>query len=264
MAAILASNSCYCPVIDLMNQGRVMDNLSFSSSISTKPFAKFERQICNPQLTEKFRFEVEMRQTESPPPRLGSTGRAVKMVPVSEVMKRRKLNGTKVEIVNGTKQVINGARIVKRDSSTALVKSPTSRKTDKLPPLEDLPVPPSDEGFSWANENYNNWQRTIDVWSFVLSLRVRVLFDNAKWAYLGGFTEDKQVSFLCCAYTCLLSTNLFHLQLCYIRYNYVRLSWVCFVFLAFLWSLLSRKAEGKKLLHGYGSVYCSLVQLLSN
>lgn len=59
--------------------------------------------------------------------------------------------------------------------------------------LEELKVLPSDEGFSWANENYSSWQRSIDVWSFVLSLRVRVLLDNAKWAYVGGFTEEKQV-----------------------------------------------------------------------
>ncbi|CBI28458.3 unnamed protein product, partial [Vitis vinifera] len=58
--------------------------------------------------------------------------------------------------------------------------------------MEELKVLPSDEGFSWANENYNSWQRSIDVWSFVISLRLRILLDNAKWAYLGGFTEDKQ------------------------------------------------------------------------
>jgi hypothetical protein len=42
-------------------------------------------------------------------------------------------------------------------------------------------------------DNYNSMQRSIDILSFVLSLRVRVLFDNAKWAYPGGFSEEKQV-----------------------------------------------------------------------
>ncbi|PWZ37242.1 S-adenosylmethionine carrier 1, chloroplastic/mitochondrial [Zea mays] len=41
-------------------------------------------------------------------------------------------------------------------------------------------------------DNYNSMQRSIDILSFVLSLRVRVLFDNAKWAYPGGFSEEKQ------------------------------------------------------------------------
>ena len=38
-------------------------------------------------------------------------------------------------------------------------------------------------------------QRSIDIWSSVLPLRVRVLFDNAKWAYPGGFSEEKEVYF---------------------------------------------------------------------
>ncbi|KDP29949.1 hypothetical protein JCGZ_18518 [Jatropha curcas] len=191
MAAILASQGCNCHV-DVMNQGRALENLSFSNSISN-PFAKFEKQRCNPQL-RNLRFQVEMRETESPASRLGANryGRAVKMVPASEVMKRKTPNGKEVKIVNGTKQVVNGASIIKRDSGAALVKTSKYRQTDKLPPLEELKVLPSDEGFSWANENYNNWRRTIDVWSFVLAFRVRVLFDNAKWAYVLGFTEDKQ------------------------------------------------------------------------
>ena len=116
------------------------------------------------------------------------------MVPTSEVMKRRTPSVDSGEIVNGTKRVVNGASIVKRESSAAaLVKSTKGRGTKELPPIEGLKVLPSDESFSWANENYNSVQRSIDVWSFVLSLRVRVLFDNAKWSYFDGFTEDKQV-----------------------------------------------------------------------
>ncbi|KAJ0113551.1 hypothetical protein Patl1_01815 [Pistacia atlantica] len=138
-----------------------MDNLSFSNSVS-----KFERQTCNPTTTSKyFQFQVEMRQTELPS-RLGTNGRPVKMVPTSE-----------------------------RKSTSALVRTPKRRDSDELPPVEGLKVLPSDESFSWANENYNSWQRTIDVWSFVTAFRLRILFDNAKWAYFGGYTEDKQLSF---------------------------------------------------------------------
>ena len=100
------------------------------------------------------------------------------------------------------KDIINGANLVRRQPSTpaAPLRKPKVRDYKQLdPPVEELKVLPSDEGFSWANENYNSLKRSADVWSFVLSLRVRVLLDNAKWAYLGGFTEDKQVG--CC---CLL------------------------------------------------------------
>uniref|UniRef100_A0A2C9UU49 ABC1 atypical kinase-like domain-containing protein n=1 Tax=Manihot esculenta TaxID=3983 RepID=A0A2C9UU49_MANES len=198
MAAILASHSCNCRNVDLMNQGRTLENLSFTTSISI-PFAKFEKPICKLH-SRNSKFQVQMRQTESPDSRSGDSGngRAIKMVPVSEVMKRKTPNGKEVNVVNGakqvngTKQAVNGVNIIKRESGAGLVKTSRYRQTNKFPPLEDSKVLPTDEGFSWANENYNNWQRTIDVWSFVLSLRIRVLFDNEKWAYLGGFTEEKQ------------------------------------------------------------------------
>ncbi|ESR61056.1 hypothetical protein CICLE_v10014451mg [Citrus x clementina] len=188
MAAILASQGCYCHNIDLINQGRDMDNLSFSSSISS-----FERKTCNPTLTNKaFQFHVEARQTESPS-RVGTNGRSVKMVPASEVVKRNNPpNGKVNKMVNGTKQVINVAGLAKKNSTSALVKALKGKGSNELPPVEELKVLPSDESFSWANDNYNSWQRIIDVWSFVLSLQIRILFDNAKWAYLGGFSEDKQ------------------------------------------------------------------------
>lgn len=192
MAAILASHSCYCRNVELMNQGRAVENLGFSSSISSENFSKFERPTCHlPMADKSFRFQVEMRKSESPVS-LGTNGRATKMVPTSEIVKNRTPPTKKVEIVNGSSRVVNGASIVKRDTASALVKAPKIKESRDLPPMEELKVLPSDEGFSWANENYNSWQRSIDVWSFVISLRLRILLDNAKWAYLGGFTEDKQ------------------------------------------------------------------------
>ncbi|BBG99887.1 Protein kinase superfamily protein, partial [Prunus dulcis] len=145
-----------------------------------------------PTRADKFlRFQVQMRKAESSS-RSGVNGRAVRMVPASEVVKRTTPSTNKIEIVNGTKQAVNGASLVRRNPTPALVKTQKSRPTKELPPMEELKVLPSDDGFSWANENYSSWQRSADVWSFVLSLRVRVLLDNAKWAYIGGFTEDKQ------------------------------------------------------------------------
>ena len=217
MAAILASHSCYC-CRELTDHGKQRENFSFSGSISGQNSWKYGRHLNYlPKTKEIHWFQVIMQQTESQV-KLGKNGRPIKMVPASEVMKRkppminntemlnrskRSVNGASVkrkeppvssEVANGTKTVINAVSkvngsLVKRDPALVTVKT---SKFDKLPPVEDLKVLPSDEGFGWASENYNSVQRTIDVWLFVLSLRVRVLLDNAKWTYVGGFTEDKQ------------------------------------------------------------------------
>lgn len=64
-----------------------------------------------------------------------------------------------------------------------------------LAPIEGgLKILPSDESFKWSNDNYNQTQRNIDVWSFVLTLRLRLYLIDAKWSYVGGFSEEKQVS----------------------------------------------------------------------
>lgn len=193
MAAILASHSCYCHDRESINQGRTLENISFSRSISVHQFLELDGPTWNLPRTGKFsKFRVEMRRTDSSS-RLVTNGRAVKMVPTSEAVKRQTPSTNNVDVVNGSRQVVNGANLVRRKPTPALVKTVTVGDSKELPPPEELKVLPSDESFSWANENYSSLQRTIDVWSFVLSLRIRVLLDNAKWAYLGGFTEDKQV-----------------------------------------------------------------------
>ncbi|TXG55552.1 hypothetical protein EZV62_020808 [Acer yangbiense] len=175
MAAMLASQGCYCPNSNLFNQGRTMDSLRFSSFR-----AKFESQICNPVMmrTKKsFRFHVKM-QTEIPSRIKGR--KTVKMVPTSE-------------IVNGTKQqTVHRTSLVKRNSNSALVRVPKDKHSKELPPLEELKVLPSDESFDWANENYSSWQRSIDVWTAVVSFQIRLVLIDAKWTYFGGFKEDKQ------------------------------------------------------------------------
>ncbi|RYR00813.1 hypothetical protein Ahy_B07g088924 isoform F [Arachis hypogaea] len=192
----MALHGCYCHHIKLTNHRRTPDSFSFSSSISNPKFPKNKRGQRDSSENDAYpRFLVVMRQTELPASnsKYGTNGKAVRMVPSSEVVKRSTLSDNKVKTVNGAKQKVNGAAtIVKRDVSPPLTKAVKSRTSQELPPLEELKVLPSDEGFSWANENYSSWQRSIDVWSFVISLRIRVLLDNAKWAYVGGFTEDKQ------------------------------------------------------------------------
>ncbi|KAF7827051.1 protein ACTIVITY OF BC1 COMPLEX KINASE 7, chloroplastic-like [Senna tora] len=178
----MALHGGYCNHVELISQGRTHESLGFSGSISIHKLSKIKKSTHDSARNHRFpSFLVEMRQTESPPSKYGTNGRAVKMIPATELVKRRKMSANMVETVNGSKQSVNGASMTMRSSNT-----------NELPPLEELKVLPSDEGFSWANENYNSVQRSIDVWSFVISLRLRILLDNAKWAYAGGFTEEKQ------------------------------------------------------------------------
>ncbi|XP_010486338.1 PREDICTED: uncharacterized protein LOC104764496 [Camelina sativa] len=188
MAALLASQSCCYG----SETARTTKAIGFSSSLENL----FTGEAVQCYGSKSKRFRIEMRQSGTPS-KVGINGRAVKMVPASEVMKRKD-GVNNVNKVNGSaEKVVNGASLVSirnsNGASTNLVKVPKKQPESYLPPpVEGVRVLPSDEGFSWANENYSAFQRSIDVWSFVLSLRIRVLFDNAKWSYIGGFTEDKQ------------------------------------------------------------------------
>ncbi|KAK4492911.1 hypothetical protein RD792_000238 [Penstemon davidsonii] len=184
MASILASHSYCYRIVEPMKNGKLGEDLTFSSSVRKPNYSTLDNDSRTRVKTRKpHKFQVEMQQTELPP-KLGTNGRAIKLVPTTEVRKKMSLSTNPSKIVNGSAKNVNGTRVVKGGSLV---------KRDGLPPIEGLKVLPSDEGFSWANENYNSAQRTIDVWSFVLSLRVRVLLDNAKWSYIGGFTEEKHV-----------------------------------------------------------------------
>ncbi|CAO2814300.1 unnamed protein product [Amaranthus hypochondriacus] len=207
MAAILASQSCNCGNLKSFQQRIAIDDLGSSCSISGIRLPKFEQRVFNlAAYGQGIRFELETRHTRKPTS-LGNDKRSTKMLSTDEVMNNngRTMNGTKQNIngaskvsinntrtVNGTKSNINGVSIVKREFASSLVERPKFQENEGLPPLEEPRVMPSDAGFSWANDNYNSVQRSIDVWSFVLSLRVRVLLENAKWSYVGGFDEEKQ------------------------------------------------------------------------
>ncbi|XP_073035630.1 protein ACTIVITY OF BC1 COMPLEX KINASE 7, chloroplastic isoform X2 [Primulina eburnea] len=191
MAAILASHSCCCGIGELKNNGRV-DNLNFFGSASNHSESKFEENAYKlVKIDKHHKFQAEMQRKELPT-KSGSNRRAIKMVPTTDHRKNMLSSASTSDVVNGSVKtingvnVVNGSSLVKRDSTLPLAKS------TGLPPIEGMKVLPNDEGFSWANENYNSIQRSIDVWFFVISLRVRVLLDNAKWTYIGGFTEDKQ------------------------------------------------------------------------
>lgn len=55
-----------------------------------------------------------------------------------------------------------------------------------------MPQIPLDNDFRWARDNYNSTQRSIDIWSFIISLRVKLYLLDQKWSYLGGWTEEKK------------------------------------------------------------------------
>jgi hypothetical protein len=86
---------------------------------------------------------------------------------------------------SSTGMVISSAR-----AKTKLVQAPIDVSISK----DSVRVLPSDEGFSWSKESYSATQRQIDIWSFVLALRARIWLLDVKWTYIGGFTEDQQVS----------------------------------------------------------------------
>lgn len=206
----------------------MVPDLSFSASISNMKLPRYGTSLNGPSLVKRSpMFRAEARSAESE--KYGTNGRAIKMVPTTELMRSKGggrvraetvngspngvvngstkaaingspkavVNGSTKEVINGSpKVVVNGTSLVKGSKMSALVKTQKQMRAKDDPFEEELKVLPSDEGFSWAKDNYSSLQRSVDIWSFVLSLRIRVLFDNAKWAYAGGFSEEKQVQFL--------------------------------------------------------------------
>ncbi|CAA0837048.1 Protein kinase superfamily protein [Striga hermonthica] len=104
------------------------------------------------------------------------------------------LSTTSSKLVNGSARSVNGISVIKQ---VGLVKKDPPKSSTRLKelPAFEMPnvLPADDKGFSWANENYNSVQRTIDVWSSVISLRVRIFLDTTKWTYIRGFTQEKQI-----------------------------------------------------------------------
>ena len=48
-----------------------------------------------------------------------------------------------------------------------------------------------DSDFKWAQDNYNSTQRSIEIWAFIIQLRVRLTLMEQKWNYVGGYTDEK-------------------------------------------------------------------------
>ncbi|KAI0497002.1 hypothetical protein KFK09_023328 [Dendrobium nobile] len=195
MATVLVSQGFYCSYLGPSEHGRTLQDLSFSCSISNLQLLNSD--ALSYKFLHKTKFlRSELRQQESD--KIGINGRPNKMVSTKKLMKTKSTFTQKIgtgsvrTAANGSTRVQNGDSLVKRNEMLDIAKTLKTKMADDLSYVDGLKIFPSDEDFSWANESYNAWQRTIDIWSFVLSLRIRLLFDNTKWTYFDGFTENKQ------------------------------------------------------------------------
>lgn len=191
---ILVSNSCYRPYLGQLDQRQVVKDFTFSRAISKSEPQNFGKVIYETNQPAVNLTKARQSQTESD--RYGSNGSATKMVPTKDLVRRRDPSRQEPTPVNGTKVSLNGFITIKRDNTSQIFKTKKNIPTGKIPSIDEVKVLPLDEGFSWANDNYSYWQRTLDIWNFVLSLRLRILFLNANWTYFDGFTVEKQVSVL--------------------------------------------------------------------
>lgn len=108
--------------------------------------------------------------------------------------------GTTLGVMNGRPSGISIGKVNGSASTDVVIPNVNTAKRMLQAPIDlakyenPVRVLPSDEGFSWSKDNYSATQRQIDIWSFVLTLRARVWLLDAKWTYVGGFNEEKQVS----------------------------------------------------------------------
>ncbi|PRW20222.1 putative aarF domain-containing kinase chloroplastic [Chlorella sorokiniana] len=51
---------------------------------------------------------------------------------------------------------------------------------------------PTDYQYTWSQEDYSRRRRTLDTWSFVLTLRARLWLLDQAWTYPGGMTPEKK------------------------------------------------------------------------
>lgn len=188
---LLAFSSYHHRCLLPLDKRQTIEDLTFSKRNSKFKFSTFGMVINGtrglPQIFAK------AAQTESH--KYATNGSTIKMVPTKDLVKRKNPSQKKPLQVNG-EVVFNRSITFKRDSTSDLVKTEKKKAPREIPFTDEVNVLPLDEGFSWANDNYNYLQRTVDIWNFVLSLQFRAFFINAKWSYIDGFTEEKQVRIL--------------------------------------------------------------------
>nr|MDJ0676097.1 AarF/ABC1/UbiB kinase family protein [Calothrix sp. MO_167.B42] len=52
----------------------------------------------------------------------------------------------------------------------------------------------TDKAYRWNRENYSSRRRFVDIWSFVLTLMLKLWLNKKSWSYSGGVTEDKRAA----------------------------------------------------------------------
>ncbi|MGF1676762.1 MAG: ABC1 kinase family protein [Rivularia sp. (in: cyanobacteria)] len=52
----------------------------------------------------------------------------------------------------------------------------------------------SDQAYRWNRKNYSSRRRFFDIWSFVLTLMLKLWLYNKSWSYSGGVTETKKAA----------------------------------------------------------------------
>lgn len=80
--------------------------------------------------------------------------------------------------------------------------SALSQKTDKSVPYKptsvsvkrNLRLERTKSTYRWNRENYSRTRRRIDIWLFVLNFLFGLWWDNKKWTYPGGYTEEKRIA----------------------------------------------------------------------
>jgi hypothetical protein len=50
----------------------------------------------------------------------------------------------------------------------------------------------TDAGRRWAQDSYSSSARSLDIWSAIAVLRVRMWWLNTAWTYPGGITDEKK------------------------------------------------------------------------
>lgn len=190
---LLGFSSYYHQFLLPLDKRQAIEDPTFSKRNSRSKFLTFGMVINGtrglPQIFAK------AAQTESH--KYSTNGSTNKMVPTKDLVKRKNPSLKKPLPVNGSAVVLSSSTTVKRDSTSKLVKTEKNKtaREREIPSIDEVNVLPLDEGFSWANDNYNYLQRTVDIWNFVLALQFRAFFITAKWSYIDGFTEEKQVSY---------------------------------------------------------------------
>ncbi|DBA75148.1 TPA: hypothetical protein ACH3X1_010464 [Trebouxia sp. C0004] len=77
-------------------------------------------------------------------------------------------------------------------ASRSAVAATEQRAESLIDAGQSMPAFSVDSDFRWSRDNYNNTQRSIDIWTFIITLRTKLWLLDQKWSYLGGWTELKK------------------------------------------------------------------------